>query len=223
MSMIELLLSCGIINTDFKYCRYNINSSSKILKTDPYDLEEYITKSYNLLSRMFKDILKQLEDKALIKCRKGYKLFKLNNVGLQSSSKVVTLGSREETIIIKAEEEGLKEMGLTKLFEVYRNETNIETFKKITNRIIKQQFPDYDGYYKVYHITLNRTGLWENKNNIYRELNKKIQTKLLKNKGLSEITQLKKMVDATINLSRPFKIQENLKLMKKLEGENQNE
>ena len=99
----------------------------------------------------------------------------------------------------------------------------VETFKKITNRKIKEQFPDYDGYYKVYHITLNRTGLWENKNNIYKELNKKIQTKLLKNKGLSEITQLKKMVDATINLSRPFKIQENVKLMKKLEGENQNE
>lgn len=222
-SMMELLLACGIINTDFKYCRYNIDSSSKILKSDPYDLEEYITKSYNLLSRMFKDILDQLENKALIKCRKGYKLFKVNNMGLQSGSKVVTLGSKEETIIIKAEEEGLKEMGLTKLFEVYRNEISIETFKKITNRKIKEQFPDYDGYYKVYHITLNRTGLWENKNNIYKELNKKIQTKLLKNKGLSEITQLKKMVDATINLSRPFKIQENLKIMKKLEGENNNE
>lgn len=223
MSMIELLISCGIVNTDFKFCKYNIHSSSVILKSDPYDLEEYITKSYNILSRLFKDNLKQLEDKSLIKCRKGYKLFKLNQTGLQSSSKVVTLGSREETIIIKAEEESLKEMGLTKLYEAYQNESNIEMFKKISNRKIKEQFPEYDGYYKIYHITLNRTGLWENKNNIYRQLNNKIQTKLLKNKGLVEITQLKKMVDATINLSRPFKIQENLKLMKKLEGENENE
>ena len=223
-SMIELLIACGIINTDFKFCRYNIDSSSKILKSDPYDLEEYINKSYNLLSRMFKDILRQLEEKSLIKYRKGYKLFKLNKIGLQSGSKAVTLGSREESIIIKAEEEGLKELGLTKLFEVYQNENNIEAFKKITNRKIKEQFPEYDGYYKVYHITLNRTGLWENKNNIYRQLNNKIQTKLLKNKGLSEITQLKKMVDATINLSRPFKIQENLRLMDKInKGENENE
>lgn len=223
MSMIELLLSCGIINTDFKYCRYNIDSSSKILKTDPYELEEYITRSYNLLSRMFKDILEQLEDKSLIKCRKGYKLFKTDRTGLQSSNKVVTLGSKEETIIIKAEKQGLEEMGLTKLFEVYRNENNIQVFKKITSRIIREQFPDYDGYYKVYHITLNRSGLYENKNNIYKELNNRIQTKLLKNRGLSEIMQLKKMVDATINLSRPFKIAETAKLMKKLEvNENEN-
>ena len=122
------------------------NRTIRMFYSHPYDLEEYITKSYNLLSRMFKDILDQLESKALIKCRKGYKLFKVNNMGLQSGSKVVTLGSKEETIIIKAEEEGLKEMGLTKLFEVYRNEISIETFKKITNRKIKEQFPDYDGY-----------------------------------------------------------------------------
>lgn len=222
MSMIELLLSCGIVNTDFKYCRYNIYTSSKVLKTDPYDLEEYINRSYNLLSRMFKDILQQLEDKSLIKCRKGYKLFKVDRMGLQSGSRVVTLGSKEETIIIKAEEQGLKEMGFTKLFEVYSHESNIEVFKRITTRIIKEQFPEYDGYYKVYHITLNRSGLCENKNNIYKELNSRIQTKLLKNKGLSEIMQLKKMVDATINLSRPFKIAENVRLMKNLE-EHENE
>ena len=58
---------------------------------------------------------------------------------------------------------------------------------------IEEQFPDYDGYYKVYHITLNRTGLWENKNNIYKELNKKIQTKLLKNKGLLSLLEIGKL------------------------------
>ena len=53
--------------------------------------------------------------------------------------------------------------------------------------------------------------------NIYKELNYRIQSKLLRSEMLSQVTELKKIIDATINLSCPFRIKENLKLMGKLE------
>ena len=125
--------------------------------------------------------------------------------------------SLEEAKIIRIEEETLKELGFTKISEIYRNENRIYLFKKIASQKLRENFPGWEGYYKVYHLTLNKSGLSANKENIYKELNYRIQSKLLRSEMLSQITELKKIIDATINLSCPFQIKENLKLMDKLE------
>lgn len=214
-SMMEILIHCGIVNIDYRYCRYNIQNASIILNNDVTELETYMIKSYNLLSRLVKDILKNLESKSLIKCRRGYRLFKTTNYGTETYT--VPMESLDESKIIKFEEETLKELGLSKINEIYKSENFIYLFKQTATKKLRVIFPGWEGYYKVYHLTLNKTGLITNKENIYKELNEKIQSKLLKSEMLSQITQLKKIVDATINLSRPFKIKENLKLMEKLE------
>jgi hypothetical protein len=216
-SMIELLTACGIINSDYKYCRYNMEESSRILDSDILELKQYMNQSYNLLSRLVKNILKNLESKSLIKFRQGYRLFK--ECPGYTKTYTVDMESQDESKIIKLEEESLKELGFRKLEDIYKYENRIYLFKRLTAIKCRKIFPDYDGYYKVYHLTLNKTGLSQNKENIYKELNQKIQSKLLKSEMLSQITQLKKIVDATINLARPFKIKENLKLMEKLEEE----
>lgn len=214
-SMMELLTACGIVNIDYKYCRYNVKDASIILENDVNELESYMVKSYNLLSRLVKDILKNLESKSLIKYRKGYRLFKTTETHTETYT--IPMESLAESKIIKFEEETLKELGLTKIQDIYKSETTIYLFKQIACKKLRETFPGWEGYYKVYHLTLNKTGLFTNKENIYKELNKRIQSKLLKSEMLSQITQLKKIVDATINLSRPFKIMENIKLMENLE------
>ena len=85
LSMMEILTSCGIVNSDYGYCRYNIDDSSSILNSDPMELKDYMIKSYNLLSRLVKDILKSLESKSLIKS------FKLILSGKIPASKFCTL------------------------------------------------------------------------------------------------------------------------------------
>ena len=215
LSMMEILTSCGIVNSDYGYCRYNINDSSSILNSDPIELKDYMIKSYNLLSRLVKDILKSLESKSLIKCRQGYRIYKSYNT--YTDTHTIPMESLEESKIIRLEEETLKELGFTKMSEIYRNENRIYLFKKIASQKLRENFPGWEGYYKVYHLTLNKSGLSTNKENIYKELNYRIQSKLLRSEMLSQVTELKKIIDATINLSCPFRIKENLKLMGKLE------
>lgn len=218
-SMMEILTSCGIVNSDYRYCRYNVEESSSILKSDPIELKDYMIKSYNLLSRLVKDILKSLESKSLIKFRQGYRIYKTYKT--YTDTYTIPMESLEEAKIIKLEEETLKELGFTKMNEIYKNENRIYLFKKIACQKLRENFPGWEGYYKVYHLTLNKSGLSNNKENIYKELNSKIQSKLLRSEMLSQITELKKIIDATINLSCPFQIKENLKLMDKLEEQHE--
>lgn len=208
-SMMELLQTMRIVNLDYKYCRYNINDTSIILDTDPDQLELYMTKTHVMLSSLVKRILDNLADKSLIEVRQGYRLYK--DFGTYTNIKEVPLGSQLESEILSIQNTTLLDFGDSKLSDVYKNENKIRQFKKHT-QIKCKELLGWNGFFKVYYITLNKTGLISNVNKLYQELNKKIKTKLSNSSVLNNIEDLDMLIEATIDLKRPYKIKESLNL-----------
>ena len=154
-------------------------------------------------------MLEQLSDRSLIIYRKGFRLYK--NYETYTETKDIQIGSTDESMILSIEQSAMKAMGLDSLAEVYKSEKNTSKFKKQTREKAKIIFDGWDGYYSIYHITLNKDGLKEYNISTYAELNSNISDKLLTSKALCDITELPKMVQASIDLSRPYKIREKIK------------
>lgn len=206
MSMMEILYYTNLVNADYKFCRYNVNDSSIILDTDPKQLDFYMTQSYMVLSRLVKDMLSTLEDKSLIIVRKGFRFWR--DCGNFVETQPIPMGSPIESIILNIEKNVLDEIQCDSFNQLFKSSGKFYKFKTMTQKKCQMYFSEWDGYFSIYNITLNVKGLQNYNYNMCVELNQKIQTKLLESKNFNKINDLPKLIEATINLERPYKIKE---------------
>jgi len=210
-SMSEIMKKSCMITDDYVYGKYNKDDFSEIVKVSPIDAYIYFDLSYDILKVLVKDVLSKLENKSLLKVRQGYRLFKKSNKCMQM--KDILLGSKDETLIMEIEELCLKECGVDGFNELYKNKNNVRKFKRLAKEKCKHLFPEYEGFYKIYYLTLNKNGIKRNNSKIYNELNIKIQDKLFASKVLTreiDLTSLDKIVKATIDIDMPCKIKETI-------------
>ena len=210
-SIMELLISLGIVTDDYKYCRYNINETALVLETDPYEIEKYINISYDLLSSLIKNVLDTLDDKSLILKADTFKVYNKHK-GKMFNLRQAT--ENEKNTILEIRGEAFKELGVSGKKELYSTRRFlIEKYNQICIRKCRERRTEFDGFFDAMELSINKKGLKENANELVVELNVKMQEKLLSAKGLKEIQKLELLVDATLSLDRPYKIKENVKKM----------
>lgn len=210
-STTELLNICKFINADYTQCRYNNYFASLVLDTNSETLECYIEGSYRILSRLIKDVLFQLMDKDLLIVTPTYRLIHTIDTGFGTAlikKKDILPKSKDWEKINKLQYELVKEMGYKDVAELYSKYCDKEKFELRMKELIKENYPEFNGYCKTYEIFSNKEVSASVSKDTKEELNKKIQAKLHGAKALTTIEELDKYVDATISLERGYKIQE---------------
>lgn len=209
LSMMDILVETRIVNIDYPVCRYNLNKASLILDANPDELDEYIEKTYTLLRRLIKGILDNLETRNLIMISQGYKFYYRTEEGY-ILSQPIPLNSPHTETIMNIENKTVEEMGFDDINKIYKNSALISQFHTKCRKKFKEIYKQYDGYYRVYHISSDREHLKKNSRLIYEQLNDKIKQKLLTSKTLCDIGELDKFVLATVDMNRPYKIKEKI-------------
>ena len=210
-STTELLNICNFINTDYAQCRYNNYFASLVLNTNSETLECYIEGSYRILSRLIKDVLFQLMDKDLLIVTPTFRLIYTVNTDFGSAlirKKDILPKSNDWKKISELQYNLAKEMGYKDVADLYSKYFDKEKFEERMKQIIKENYPEYNGYCKTYEIVSNENVSASVSKDAKEELNKKIRTKLHDAKALTVIEELDKYVDATISPERGYKIQE---------------
>lgn len=210
-SATELLNICKFINADYAQCRYNNYFASLVLDTNSETLECYIEGSYRILSRLIKDVLFQLMDKDLLIVTPTYRLIHTIDTGFSTAlikKKDILPKSKDWEKINKLQYDLVKEMGYKDIAELYSKYCDKEKFESRMKKLIRENYPEFNGYCKTYEIFSNKEVSASVSKDTKEELNKKIQAKLHGAKALTTIEELDKYVDATISLERGYKIQE---------------
>lgn len=208
-STMELLIELGMVTDDYKYCKYNINETALVLETDPYEIEQYIEVSYDLLSTLIKNVIERLQDKSLVMKADAFKVYKRLNgkmVDLRQATK------NEVNTIMQIKNQVYEELGVSGKKELYSTKRYlIEKYNQLCSQKCKEFNVEFDGFFDAIELTIEKSGLKRNVGKVISELNSKTQDKLLTAKGLKEIKSLDLLIEATLRLDRPYKIKENVK------------
>lgn len=233
---IELFMLLGMINYDYKTCKYYPNQVYEVLEykdNNTDDLDNYIRDSYNLMRSRITYTLKKLEEYSIIECNdKCYRAFKYSTLPngdiIIGETIDIPLGSDLHSKAFNCYNEAYELLGINKdikgwnkityrLRDVLASKRNILFNKKTSNM--------YDGFYKCMMITLNKKALKDNYEALRLQLNNQIQVSLMDsktlNKNCSNKDRLSLFIDITTDINRSYGMKEKVsELLKQNQKEN---
>lgn len=192
-SMSTLLSWCGIVHDNYQFMRRGNNKFEKktaiCLKHgfNIKELSQFLTVSYdNILKPMIRTALKSMDNKSSIVIHKGFKIYSLAEDGYRTYKNVLAtseIGRQLEEIIADV----YTEFEVKQIQELFF--TSPERRNKIyarCNELCKERL-DYDGFYNCYAIVINDARIQFNIESLRKELNQRVQNKILNSKFLDEM------------------------------------
>lgn len=191
-SMSTLMSWCGIVHENYQFLRQGYNKFEKktavCLKHgfDMQELSKFLTISYDkVLKPMIRTALKSMDNKKSIVIHKGFKIYVHTDDKTIYKNILATseTGRQLEDIIANVYTEfGIKK--IQELFFISVDKRN-EIYDRC-NELCKQKL-GYDGFYDCYAIVINEYRTRYNLKYLRKELNERVQRKLLDTKILNEI------------------------------------
>lgn len=178
ISRSKLLLSIGIINTNYSECRELVPKLSKYTDID----EKFIFDFYDTSNSSFKGIvetaLSSLMDKRVIMFNKTIKVSEKGNYIPRKATEA------ELEIIMDIEKNLLNDMGYKQISTI-RNSKHWRTFR-VKAKSQLQEKTNIDFYYTAYDITVNQTYIKDERNELVDLLLERVK----RNESKTELNQI---------------------------------
>lgn len=219
LDMKQLLLSLAIVNNNFFIAKHNTIKADLIIAQDNGGyLKEFINSSDIMLRRIVKEILEDMEDKALLKVDEiptFAERYKGTDGNWYTSTHLID-DEKEFPIFLEAKRLALQSIGESRM-------SDLTFFQHIE---VKHKIEDYlkeklgvDWFYYTYRIRLNKVGikslLVENLGEFKLAYNEQVQSKLLKSKNkdllLIDDEAKKLYVNSLINVKSKLDLKAELK------------
>lgn len=219
LSTKEIIKVCNMINKNYKTLlnKDMYFDSMLVAKANNFDHEsfyQYLNKSYNsILQPIVMTALGSMDKRKSISLNKGFKVYreiKLFDGKVTNYTYVLETDDLGKELF-KIEGDIFTEMGIDGVAELYGSKKNKQTeyYKRCNEKVkynsenndiwIKNNW-QFDGFYRCHAIVLNENRIKTNLSQLKKNLNFKIQERLLTTRTLDMLTQVdrKIFIEATI-------------------------
>lgn len=165
---------------------YNKDKNILILQT----LEKQFEISKELLKELVDYAIDKLKKNKVLFCYDTYKLYKVPQKGMPTVPHVAT--NKELATILNIEEQVLLSLGLSSKQDLAKRKNDKQLYKQYKQQVSKQikQKLGYDGYSQAIKFVYGQDALKVEYNYYHKkELNSKVQDKLLSSKGFTNFLQ----------------------------------
>lgn len=217
----ELLYWCNMVNKNFKQVRYASDFSKVAIcalnEFNLTDLDFFVDTTYEkILKPIVRSALKSMDNKKSIVINRGYKLYSKTQDWIKHKNVLAT--SPEGKILAKIEAESLTELGIRGMTELMFSKKHLlPKYYALTSQKCEERL-GYDGFYSCYAMIVNPKRIKYNIGELKKELNEKIQARVLTAKSLDTLTMVsrKMFIDSMINDRTQYDFQNDENKYKKI-------